>query len=381
MQIIGIDLGFSPTENTSCYCAFKVDKETKEISFLFEPTKFNYRDTRIINLIRSHKFEVITLDAPLTPKHIDETGQAKPKTGRMIEKAFSLGIFNNSQRGPQPSSIAVPKQGWPFYCAGMQFASALHPHRYLSLDSIQNGETTGIYEVIPKLTQTLLMPREILVNRNDQIDNYLFPLLFQNSSPYRQNINNALDGYYFSSEIETYINGISKQITKYHEELAAFVSTFQALLICIGNASIVGFKGDFEAYYALPNMAFWQREWLDCFNNKSRAKYPELQVIETDIPSVSKVSEIAYDINTITTEEVVQTRKGSSKPSATATKSTTLGYINKNNQKNLGKTDIRGSGNQQWFYQMQCLDCDHLYYANGHDIWLRKCPRCQGGQP
>lgn len=212
MQIIGIDLGFSPTEITSCYCAFKVDKETKEISFLFEPTKFNYRDTRVINMIRSNAFDVIALDAPLTPKHIDETGQAKPKTGRMIEKAFSLDIFSNSQRGPQPSSIAVPKQGWPFYCAGMQFASALYPHRYLSLENIRNGETVGIYEVIPKLTQTLLMPREVLVNRNNQIDNYLFPLLFQNSSPYRQNINNALDGYYFSSEIETYINGISKQI-------------------------------------------------------------------------------------------------------------------------------------------------------------------------
>lgn len=104
-------------------------------------------------------------------------------------------------------------------------------------------------------------------------------------------------------------------------------------------------------------------------------------MIEKDIPPVSKVSGIAFDINTITAEEVVQTRKGSSKHSATTTKSTTPGYINKNNQKNLGKTDTHGSGNQQWFYQLQCLDCDHLYYANGHDIWLRKCPRCQGGQP
>jgi hypothetical protein len=162
----------------------------------------------------------------------------------------------------------------------MQFASSLLPYRYLSLDSIQQGETVGIYELVPKLTQTLLMPRELLVNRNGQIDNYLFPLLFQSSSPYRQNINNTLDGYYFSSEIESYINGISKQIRKYHEELAAFVSAFQALLICIGKASIIGFKGNFEAYYALPNTAFWQQEWLDCFNNKSRVKYPELQMIE-----------------------------------------------------------------------------------------------------
>lgn len=53
MQIIGIDLGFSPTESTNCYCAFKVNNETKEIGFLFKPTKFNYLNTRVINLIRS----------------------------------------------------------------------------------------------------------------------------------------------------------------------------------------------------------------------------------------------------------------------------------------------------------------------------------------
>lgn len=26
---------------------------------------------------------------------------------------------------------------------------------------------------------------------------------------------------------------------------------------------------------------------------------------------------------------------------------------------------------------MECLDCGYKYYANGSDIWLRKCPQCQ----
>lgn len=61
--------------------------------------------------------------------------------------------------------------------------------------------------------------------------------------------------------------------------------------------------------------------------------------------------------------------------------STSAGFVNKNNQKNNGKTNIPGTGNMQWFYDMECLNCGHKYHANGHDIWLRKCPCCQGGRP
>jgi hypothetical protein len=56
------------------------------------------------------------------------------------------------------------------------------------------------------------------------------------------------------------------------------------------------------------------------------------------------------------------------------------GYINKNNQKNIGRTSSAGSDNNQWFYNMSCLHCSHTYYANGTDIWQRKCPNCQGGK-
>ena len=61
-------------------------------------------------------------------------------------------------------------------------------------------------------------------------------------------------------------------------------------------------------------------------------------------------------------------------------KSTETGYVNKNNQRNNGKTDIPGTGNGQWFYDMECIECGHKYHANGHDVWLRKCPKCQGGR-
>lgn len=62
-------------------------------------------------------------------------------------------------------------------------------------------------------------------------------------------------------------------------------------------------------------------------------------------------------------------------------KTTEAGYINRNEQKNLGRTEERGTDNNQWFYKMQCQKCGWVYLANGSDIFQRKCPNCQGGRP
>lgn len=61
-------------------------------------------------------------------------------------------------------------------------------------------------------------------------------------------------------------------------------------------------------------------------------------------------------------------------------KTTEEGYINKNNQQNNGRTTMSGTDYNQYLYEMECLNCGHKYYANGSDIWLRKCPNCQGGK-
>ncbi len=57
-------------------------------------------------------------------------------------------------------------------------------------------------------------------------------------------------------------------------------------------------------------------------------------------------------------------------------KTTDVGYINKNNQKNLGYKGVSQTHFNQKFFEMECLDCGHKYLANGCDIWLRKCPVC-----
>lgn len=54
-----------------------------------------------------------------------------------------------------------------------------------------------------------------------------------------------------------------------------------------------------------------------------------------------------------------------------------IGYINKNNQKNLGCKGKSETHYNQNFFEMECLECGHKYLANGCDVWLRKCPVCQ----
>lgn len=58
-------------------------------------------------------------------------------------------------------------------------------------------------------------------------------------------------------------------------------------------------------------------------------------------------------------------------------KTTVEGYINKNNQKNLGYRGVSETHYNQRFFEMKCLECGHRYMANGCDVWLRKCPECQ----
>ncbi len=56
---------------------------------------------------------------------------------------------------------------------------------------------------------------------------------------------------------------------------------------------------------------------------------------------------------------------------------TETGYINQHNQRNNGLKGISDTHYNQRFFEMECLNCGHKYFANGCDIWLRKCPNCQ----
>ena len=60
-------------------------------------------------------------------------------------------------------------------------------------------------------------------------------------------------------------------------------------------------------------------------------------------------------------------------------KTTAPGYLNRNHQKVIRKTNTRGTDHGQWVYVLECTRCGIEYGANGSDIFQRKCPQCQGG--
>lgn len=65
------------------------------------------------------------------------------------------------------------------------------------------------------------------------------------------------------------------------------------------------------------------------------------------------------------------------------TPTTQIGYVNRNNQRCGGHRGVVGTDHGALAYRMECLNpaCRHEYGANGTDVFQRKCPRCQAGEP
>lgn len=62
------------------------------------------------------------------------------------------------------------------------------------------------------------------------------------------------------------------------------------------------------------------------------------------------------------------------------TETTQIGYVNRNKQRCAGHRGVAGTDHGQVAYRMECLDCGHVYGANGSDVFQRKCPKCDGGR-
>ncbi len=61
-------------------------------------------------------------------------------------------------------------------------------------------------------------------------------------------------------------------------------------------------------------------------------------------------------------------------------RSTDVGYVNRNKQKNMGRAEKQAVRPYANIYKMYCGICGYEYFANGSDVHLKKCPQCQGGK-
>jgi hypothetical protein len=61
-------------------------------------------------------------------------------------------------------------------------------------------------------------------------------------------------------------------------------------------------------------------------------------------------------------------------------KTTEPGYVNRNKQMVIRRTNLPGNDHLQMAYVLRCGKCGGEYGANGSDIWQRRCPQCGGGK-
>lgn len=115
-------------------------------------------------------------------------------------------------------------------------------------------------------------------------------------------------------------------------------------------------------------------------NKATKRSAPKAEMQKQEASKQKNSVNVATDIKrTVTPTSIMENGDRTATMSGENKKTTETGYINKNNQRNAGKTDMQGTDHGQYLYAMECLNCGHKYFANGSDIWLRKCPECQGG--
>jgi hypothetical protein len=76
---------------------------------------------------------------------------------------------------------------------------------YGPFEGFEKAPSSGVIECIPKLTQALLVPREVVRERRGTVDDYLFPLLPEKEGPYRRRLDQALGDYGFTFQVEEMI--------------------------------------------------------------------------------------------------------------------------------------------------------------------------------
>jgi hypothetical protein len=301
-RTLGIDFGYSTATPSLGFIRFetvlsggiyKVSVESpSRISTLADFRKSVLKDACAKGV------SLIALDAPITPKRIND----RPKSGRQVEKRFSRGDFHNSRRGPQPSSVSVPKQGWPLYCGAMDLMTDLRRYGF-SMPTIPESDDKATVEfcdcvcieVCPKMTQAMLVPKLRVVERPNksgtppfyrQIDNWLFSHLFVSLAPMNSYPSGGMqptwgtDKEGLSSLLGERLK-IDKSVwdeaarivtvcplSERHELIGAFVAGFQGAIALAGASVVVGASGDFEGYYVLPSQ--WHDDWCDVWNKTQR---------------------------------------------------------------------------------------------------------------
>ncbi len=264
--VLGLDVGFSTREETCCAYLLNVSARTNTIEMSRPAQRFALPNAAatLDRLFADGGLPVIvSVDAPLTPRRLPVC----PPSGRSVDKWFARGRFSATKSGMHATSIAVPKQGWPLYCAGMDLVTVLGTLdpalKYVPFDGLSSLSVRGVVECIPKLFHGLLVDPDTVRDRkgSKQLDDFLFPILF--AGELRPRIDDLLGSAKLDPALEGEIKRLATSPSRYHEEIGGLVTALQGTLFILGRYSAVGCVGEHEGYFLLPPVAFWNDEWAD----------------------------------------------------------------------------------------------------------------------
>lgn len=132
--------------------------------------------------------------------------------------------------------------------------------------------------------------------------------------------------------------------------------------------------GGITEIYNGPGKEPWNRGSLNQKNNNKSMR----------VSMLAELDECVSDSNRIPMKHTIEKYKKmvpvniKNKGKSESGKTLLTGYVNRNEQENMGLTGHEGTLAGQKSYLMKCHKCDYEYEANGCDVWLRKCPKCQG---
>jgi endonuclease III len=130
--------------------------------------------------------------------------------------------------------------------------------------------------------------------------------------------------------------------------------------------------------YEIPldsRVVSWLRDrlgWNISMESLSRPEYYE-ELLERVQASCEAASVLPTLFDAAAFEEVGKEMTVKTNPTACT------GYVNRNGQVVVRNTCAPGTDKNQYVYQLACSHCGHIYGANGSDIHLRLCPKCQDG--
>ena len=103
-------------------------------------------------------------------------------------------------------------------------------------------------------------------------------------------------------------------------------------------------------------------------------KLLELDKNVPDKERILPIIEINKYSKQVTCEDKIVKQKSTKRQNG---KTLVVGLVNRNNQMNKGCLNKPGTHYNQKAYLMHCNICGYEYEANGCDVAIRKCPKCQ----